>query len=142
MAGYRQETADSLVYYYTHGKTFHYQFNLSYPLTSRFSLEADIQGKEFRGKHLDYYERRSFLSLHYSQRWVLTFLFDQTSDPQVLFFKNRKNWFGIQLEIKFFQANAIRLFYGAMKGGVKCSGGICKFFPPFEGFRLYAIYRL
>jgi peroxiredoxin len=141
VAGYRLETADSLVYYYTHGKTFHYQFNLSYPLTSRFSLEADVQGKEFRGEHMDYYERRSFLSLHYSQRWILTFLFDQTSDPQVLFFKDRKNWLGIQIEIKLFQANAIRIFYGAMKGGVKCSGGICKFFPPFEGFRLDAIFR-
>jgi peroxiredoxin len=141
VAGYRQETTDSLVYYYTHGKTFHYQFNLSYPVTSRFSLEADIQGKEFRGEHLDYYERRSFLSLHYSQKWILTFLFDQTADPQVLFFKDKKNWFGVQVEIKFSQANAIRIFYGAMKGGVKCSGGICKFFPPFEGFRLDAFFR-
>lgn len=141
VAGYRAETADSLVYYYTQGRTFHYQFNLSYPLTGRFSLEADIQGKEFRGEHLDYYEIRSFFSLHYSQRWVLTLLFDRTTDPQVLFFRDKKNWLGVQLEIKFSQANAIRIFYGAMKGGVKCSGGICKFFPPFEGFRMDAIFR-
>jgi peroxiredoxin len=141
VAGYRHETTDSLVYYYTRGKTFHYQFNLSYPLTSRLSLEADMQGKEFRGEHLDYYERRSFFSIHYSQRWVLTFLFDRTSDPQVLFFKDKKNWFGVQVEIKFSQANAVRLFYGAMMGGVKCSGGVCKFFPPFEGFRLDALLR-
>ncbi|UCE40534.1 MAG: TlpA family protein disulfide reductase [Candidatus Aminicenantes bacterium] len=141
IAGYRQETTNSLVYYYTHGKTFHFQFNVSYPLSSQISLEADLQGKEFRGEHLNYYERRSFFSVHYSQRWVVTFLVDQTSDPQVLFFKNKKNWFGVQFEIKFSQANAIRIFYGAMKGGVKCSGGICKFFPPFEGFRLDAILR-
>jgi len=28
-----------------------------------------------------------------------------------------------------------------MKGGVKCSGGVCKFFPPYEGFRLDAMLR-
>lgn len=141
VAGYRSETADSLVYYYTHGGTFHYQFNLSYPLTGRLSMEADIQGKAFRGEHLDYYEIRSFFSVHYSQRWVVTLLLDRTTDPQVLFFRNKKNWLGVQLEIKFSQANAIRIFYGAMKGGVKCSGGVCKFFPPFEGFRMDAIVR-
>jgi peroxiredoxin len=141
VAGYRSETADSLVYYYTHGGTFHYQFNLSYPLTGRLSMEADIQGKDFRGEHLDYYEWRSFLSLHYSQKWILTVSFDRTTDPQVLFFRDKRNWLGVQLEIKFSQANAIRIFYGAMKGGVKCSGGICKFFPPFEGFRMDAIFR-
>jgi len=141
VAGYRSETADSLVYYYTHGRTFHCQFNLSYPLTGRLSMEADIQGKEFRGEHLDYYEMRSFFSVHYSRRWVLTLLFDRTTDPQVLFFRDKKNWLGVQLEIKFSQANAIRIFYGAMKGGVKCSGGVCKFFPPFEGFRMDAILR-
>ena len=59
----------------------------------------------------------------------------------MLFFRNKKNWLGVQLEIKFSQANAIRIFYGAMKGGVKCSGGVCKFFPPFEGFRMDAIVR-
>ncbi len=141
IGGYRKETTDSLIFYYTHGNTYHYQLNLSYPLTAKFSLEADTQGKEFRGENLDYYERRSFLSLHYSKRWVLTFLFDQTNDPQVLFFRDKKNWFGVQLEIKFLQANSVRIFYGAMKGGVKCSGGVCRFFPPFEGFRLDAIIR-
>lgn len=141
LAGYRRENTSSLVFYYTHGNTFHYQFNISYPLTSRLSLEVDLKGKDFQGEHLDYYERRSFLSFHYSPIWIVTLFFDQTNDPEILFFKDKKNWWAAQIEIKFSHANSIRIFYGSNKGGVKCSGGVCKFFPPFEGLRIDAIFR-
>lgn len=141
IAGYREENTSSLVFYYTHGSTFHYQANMSYPLTSRLSLELDFKSKDFRGRNLDYYERRSFLSVHYSPRWIATLFFDQTDDPEILFFKDKKNWLGGQIEIKFTTANSLRLFYGSNKGGVKCSGGVCKFFPPFEGLRIDAILR-
>lgn len=141
IAGYREENTSSLVFYYTHGSTFHYQTNASYPLTSRLSLELDFKSKNFRGRHLDYYERRFFLSLHYSPRWIATLFFDQTNDPEILFFKDKKNWPGVQIEIKFKAANSLRVFYGSNKGGVKCSGGVCRFFPPFEGLRVDAILR-
>ena len=141
IGGYREEDTSSLVFYYTHGSTFHYQLNISYPLTSRLSLEADFKSKDFRGRYLDYYERRSFLSVHYSPRWIATLFFDQTNDPEILFFKDKKNWPGGQIEIKFSNANSVRIFYGSNKGGVKCSGGVCRFFPPFEGLRIDAIFR-
>ncbi len=141
LAGYRKEDTSSLVFYYTHGRTFHYQFNLSYPFNSRISLEADLKGKEFQGEHFDYYERRSFLSLHYSPRLVLTLFFDQTTDPEILFFKDEENWWGGQVEVRFSRANSIKIFYGSNKGGIKCSGGVCKFFPPFEGLRIDALLR-
>ncbi len=142
LAGYRTERTTSLVYYYTHGDTFHYQGNLSYPLTKRLSLELDIEGKDFDGRHLDYYERRSYFSFHYSPRWIVTVFFDQTNDPEILFFKDKRDWWGAQLEIKLFEANAVRIFYGSNKGGVKCAGGVCKFFPPFEGLRIDFIFRI
>jgi peroxiredoxin len=147
LAGYRQEDSSSLIYYYTTGRTFHYQANLSYPFTKRLSLEADLEGKDFRGdlafggKTLNYYERRSYVSLCYSPTWILTVFFDQTTDPEILTYKNRKNWFGGQLEVKFSQANYVRIFVGANKGGVKCAGGVCKFFPPFEGVRVDSVFR-
>lgn len=142
LAGYRNEDTASLVYYYTAGKTFHYQTILSLPLTSRLSLEFDLKGKDFKGKYMDdYYEIRSYFSFHYSPRWILTFLYDKTTDPQVLFFKTKKNWYAAQIEIKFTPSSSLKIFYGANKGGVKCAGGVCKFFPPFEGLRIDAIFR-
>ncbi len=141
LAGSRHEATSSLIYYYTDGRTWYAQVNLSYPLTSRFSLEADFKGKTFSGSHLDYYERDSFMSLLYSPRWALTVFFDQTNDPEILFFKDKRDWWGVQLECRFRQANFIRIYYGSNKGGVKCSGGVCRFFPPFEGLRVDALLR-
>ena len=141
LVGYRSEDTESLVHYYTHGDTLHFQLNLSYPITSRFSLEADTQYKDFTGRHFDYFESRSFLSLHYSPYWILTFMYDKTTDPQVLALKDKEDWFALQLEIKVLSAHVIRISYGATKGGVKCSGGVCRFFPPFEGFRMEANLR-
>jgi peroxiredoxin len=141
LGGYRDEETESLIYYYTAGRTRYFQANLSYPLTQRFSLEADFKAKEFEGRYFDYYERRLFLSFLHSPRWALTIFLDQTNDPEILFFKDKQDWWGIQLEFRFKQANFIRLYYGSNKGGVKCSGGVCKFFPPFEGLRIDAIFR-
>ena len=141
LAGWRNEETDSLIYYYTNGRTIYGQANLSYPLSKRFSLEADFKAKWFAGRNLDYYERRSFLSFFYSPHWILTVFFDQTDDPEILFFKKKRDWWGGQIEIRFTQGNAVRIYYGANKGGVKCSGGVCKFFPPFEGLRIDALLR-
>ena len=56
-------------------------------------------------------------------------------------FKKKENWCGAQVEVKFAHAKSIRVFYGSNKGGVKCAGGVCKFFPPFEGLRVDAVLR-
>jgi len=141
LAGYRKENNSSLIFLSTDGSTFHYQFNISYPLTSRLSIEADWKSKDFKGEYIDYYERRSFLSFHYSPRWIITLFFDQTNDPEVLFIKNKKNWWAGQIEVKILHSNSIRIFLGSAKGAVKCSGGICKLFPSFEGLRIEAILR-
>ncbi len=147
IGGYRNEQASSLVFYYTAGRTFHWQGNLSYPLTRRLSLELDIEAKDFDGtvpfggRFTDYFERRSYLSLSYSPRLILTVLYDRTDDPEILAVKNKKDWWGTQLEIKLSHAKSIRIFYGSNKGGVKCAGGVCKFFPPFEGLRIDGVLR-
>ncbi len=142
LAGYRKEDNSSLVFLSTLGRTFHYQLNISYPLTSRLSVEADWKHKDFKGKYLDYYEIRSFFSFHYSPRWIVTLFFEQSNDPEILFIKGKKNWWAGQIEVKISPANSIQIFYGSTKGAVKCSGGVCRFFPPFEGLRIEAILRL
>jgi peroxiredoxin len=145
LAGYRRETSSSPVFWDTAGRTLHGQGNLSYPLTARLSLEADLEVKDFHGdlafggRFYDYGELRSYFSVHYSPRWIMTALYDWTTDPKILSYKDKKKWWGAQLEWKFSQRSALRIFYGANKGGVKCAGGICRFFPPFEGLRVDAL---
>jgi len=145
LAGYRNETSSSLVFWDTAGRTIHGQGDLSYPLTARLSLEADLEVKrfsgalDFGGQFYDYGERRSYFSVGYSPHWIATVLYDWTTDPKILSYKNKRNWWGGQVEWKFGRSSALRVFYGANKGGVKCAGGICRFFPPFEGLRIDAL---
>jgi peroxiredoxin len=140
LAGYRRENSSD-VFFLTFGKTFHYQFNISYPLTSNVALEFDWKSKDLDGEYIDYFERRSFLSIHYASRMIFTLLFEQTDNPEILFATDKKDWWALQAEWRFAKGNSIRLFYGSTKGGVKCSGGLCRLFPPFKGLRLEVIWR-
>lgn len=147
IAGVRDEAAKSLVFWDTAGTTWHGQGNVSYPLSPRLSLEADLEAKTFRGdlafggKYYVYDEIRSYISLHVSPRWVFTVLYDFTEDPKIMTFKPQHDWWGAQVEFRYAGANAVRVFYGQNKGGVKCAGGICRFFPPFEGLRVDCFIR-
>ena len=69
----------------------------------------------------------------------MTVLYDRTTDPRILSLKDKRDWWGAEVEWKLGQRSALRVFYGSNKGGVKCAGGICKFFPPFEGLRIDAL---
>lgn len=141
LAGYRDEKGAAPYFSLTHGHALHYQFNLTYPLLPQWSLEADWKHKNFKGRFFTYFERRTFLSIHWTRRGVLTLFYDRTTDPETLAFKNKKDWVAVQLELKISSSNVIRLFFGSSKGSVKCSGGICRYFPPFEGVRIEAVFR-
>jgi len=141
LGGYRRENASSQAFTLTFGDTFHYQLNVSYPLNPRLALEFDWASKDFKGKYLDYFERRSFLFLHYASRVIVSLLFERTSNPEVLLLTGKKEWWALQVELRFSNANAIRIFCGSTKGGVKCSGSLCRIFPPFQGLRCEVIWR-
>ncbi len=141
LVGWREESDTSIAFLATDGRTFHDQLNASWPLARTLSLEADWKHKAFDGQYYDYYEIRSYLSLHKSPRWVLTLFFERTTDPVIVFFANKKNWWAGQIEVKLAGAYSLRLFVGSTKGSTKCAGGVCQVFPPFEGVRLEAILR-
>jgi hypothetical protein len=48
---------------------------------------------------------------------------------------------GIFLQWKPDPASVVRLFGGRSKGGLKCSGGVCRIFPDFEGVKLETTLR-
>jgi peroxiredoxin len=141
LAGWRRETATSAAFLRTAGETFHDQLNASWPLGRDWSLEADWKHKVFDGHGYDYYEIRSGLSLHRSPRWVLSALYERTTEPAIVILSGRQNWWAGQFEVRFGGGHSVRLFVGSTKGGMKCTGGVCRLFPPFEGVRLEAFLR-
>jgi thiol-disulfide isomerase/thioredoxin len=141
LAGWRWESATSIAFMSTDGLTFHHQLNANWPLGGSWSLEADWKHKVFDGQDYDYSEIRSGLSLHRSPHWVLSVLYERTTDPAIVFLAGRKNWWAGQLEVRFAGGHSLRLFVGSTKGSMKCAGGVCRLFPPFEGVRLEAFLR-
>jgi hypothetical protein len=141
LAGYRDERGAVPYFSVRHGHTFHYQFNLTYPVLPQWSIEADWKSKDFQGRYFTYFERRAFLSIHWTRRGVLTLFYDRTTDPETLTFKDKTDWVAVQLELKISSSNVIRLFIGSSMGSVKCSGGICRYFPSFEGVRVEVVLR-
>jgi peroxiredoxin len=141
LAGYRWETDTSIAFMSTNGRTVHDQANVNWPLGPGWSLEADWKHKDFDGPDYAYYEIRSALSLHRSPRWVVSALYERSTDPAVVFMSGKENWWAGQLEFRFAGGHAVRLFVGSTKGSMKCAGGVCRLFPPFEGVRLEVFLR-
>ena len=48
---------------------------------------------------------------------------------------------GAFVQLKPDAASLVRLFVGRSKGGLKCSGGVCRIFPDFEGVKLETTLR-
>jgi peroxiredoxin len=141
LAGWRWETDTSVAFMSTDGQTFHDQLNASWPIGGRWSLEGDWKHKVFDGQGYDYSEIRASLSLHRSPRWVVSALYERTTDPAVVFIAGKKNWWAGQVEVRLSGGHSLRLFVGSTKGSMKCAGGVCRLFPPFEGIRLEAFLR-
>ncbi len=141
LAGWRWESATSVAFLSTAGETFHDQVNASWPIGGRWSLEADWKHKVFDGQGYDYSEIRSGLSLHRSPRWVVSALYERTTDPAVVFIAGKKDFWAGEFEVRFAGGHSLRLFVGSTKGSMKCAGGVCRLFPPFKGVRLEAFLR-
>jgi hypothetical protein len=48
---------------------------------------------------------------------------------------NKHNYHAMDVKYRFLNDSYIRLFYGNIRGGVKCIGGVCKEYPEFNGFK-------
>lgn len=108
---------------------------------------ADLQlhwSHEFRDTNIGapslqdtYIEGSSYVSLNLPPRWSLTaqleYRTDVTTDDPL--------FVGGFVQYFFTPASFVRLFAGRSKGGLKCSGGVCRIFPNFEGIRLETTLR-
>ncbi|MGZ5515796.1 MAG: TlpA disulfide reductase family protein [Candidatus Aminicenantales bacterium] len=141
LAGWRWETDTSVAFLSTHGRTFHDQINVSWPIGDGLSLEGDWKHKVFDGPDYDYAEVRVSLALHSSPRWVAAALYERSTDPAVVFATGQVNYWAGQVEVRLAGGHSLRLFAGSTKGSMKCAGGVCRLFPPFKGVRFEAFFR-
>jgi len=54
----------------------------------------------------------------------------------------KQHYFSIGGQYEFMEGGIVRALYGGERAGLKCSGGVCRFFPGFEGGRIELNMRL
>ena len=142
LAGYRVKDTSSPLFFFSDSKTFHYQLNGFYTMVPGLSLEADWKSQDHQAENFGYTENRAFLALHWVSRGIVTLFYERSNDPELMLVTDKTEWWAGQIEVKLSSSNSISAMFGSTKGGVKCSGGVCRAFPSFEGFRLEMIFRL
>lgn len=100
-------------------------------------LPAECVGREpgvrFVAINDDWYEGRLALSLKSTDGFGLTGAWEfYTRQPDCF----DQHYFSIGGQWTFADGCTLRALYGGERAGLKCSGGVCRFFPGFEGGRL------
>jgi hypothetical protein len=69
---------------------------------------------------------------------TVTTTYERTTSP----IEAHENWVFCQLGFHLAHGHEVSLAYGRQRGGLKCSSGVCRVEPEFEGARLSVILRL
>lgn len=144
-AGYRQEQAPLLEEPLTRLRQFHWDIDfyllVDGPHDVQIHWAHEFKTKD-EGTSLEdnYAEGTAYVSWNWAPHWSLTVQFEYANDAASVG-KGNKFWGGY-LQYKFTDSSFIRLFGGAQRGGLKCTGGVCRIFPEFEGVKLEATLRL
>jgi hypothetical protein len=128
-------------YYQFSGPTTHGAARATIPLPQRFGLEAEYRRSQLDGDVVEFCRNKLAISFSRSQMFVLTGVWESSNLPGEVFFAGKENFYYGQLEIKLLKAHLLRVLYGETRGGVKCSGGVCKYIPAFKGVRFEAVIR-
>ena len=87
----------------------------------------------------EWHEGRLALSVISSGGFSVTGAYEfYTRQPTVF----KQHYFSIGGQYQFMEGSVVRALYGGERAGLKCSGGVCRFFPGFEGGRIELEMRL
>jgi len=105
---------------------------LSVTLTGRHRRRAQAEG----GPGQPWSEGEEVLGLDWAQHSSLGFGAEYDTRPGV-----PHRYFNVELAHRPTPATRVALFVGQRRGALRCVGGICRLYPPFEGVRLDVAVR-
>jgi len=82
---------------------------------------------------------KSYLSYSFSPTFIATvhYAWDRSWQGKLA----GENLWGGEIVLQPWDFLTLKAFYGALPGGLVCSGGVCRILPDFEGYKLEATYR-
>ncbi|MBM4372472.1 MAG: hypothetical protein FJ098_12505, partial [Deltaproteobacteria bacterium] len=108
------------------------------PLWSIISLEGTGRFESYRqvpgSFEPDFMIAQAALTLNVAP-WVSVAGMYEYSDQPPVVAPNHKHHLAAQVTYRFLPGSWLKVFFGSTRGGLKCSGGVCRVFPPFDGMR-------
>ncbi len=139
-AGYRVDDRDGDAF--GADQQIHGDAALRAPLVPGFQGELNISGEYYlwgvnEFQQTDYVEIESGWTIQRGSQVALTWYTDFTTNPLIDSSGNLNDalYGALELQVKPTSALTLKLFGGAYKAGIRCSGGQCRTLPGFEGAR-------
>ena len=104
-----------------------------------FFIEAGYEHNLISSDTSDYYDHAASLSIGKPELFVLSVRYERRNRvPDWLIPKlgDETGWPMVELSLDLTNRHNLRLRVGAEKGGLVCSGGVCRFEEPFKGVKL------
>ena len=139
-AGYRGEATDRWI---------HAEFFASAPILPQHSVAATVMWRQYQG--LAIYEGTTYGSQLFSVTYAwsplltVTGTYEHSNEPFAGSTGDsvvsggggkRENFPAVEVTVRPMETLAVTAFWGATKGGLQCSGGICRQVPAFDGLRV------
>ncbi len=116
---------------YTHLKNLYIQSDLD---ISPLSIEIFSRIDRFKEDSINYFKTTFNSTVYLSERFNIQFLFEYAT-RKIPRYNFENLWPGIEVSWDINGGN-ISLFYGKQRGGLVCSGGMCRITPRFNGLKL------
>jgi hypothetical protein len=117
----------------------HLLADVSQKLFGPYSLEVFFSGLRVGQEKFHWFEGRASLALRSTARWSAFVAYEfYTAAPAVY----DPHYISAGGQWEFLPGSFLRALYGGERAGLKCVGGVCRFFPGFEGGRLELAMQL
>ncbi|MFH1529470.1 MAG: DUF6029 family protein [Pseudomonadota bacterium] len=129
-----KESTDS-IHDYT---MWHVDADVTFPIWRRLSMEVSGRYESYKWEQgysePDFSIAQSNATLNIAP-WISIAGMYEYSDQPPVFAPNYNHHYAGAITYRFMPGSWLRVFYGSTRGGLKCSGGVCRVFPPFNGLK-------
>jgi hypothetical protein len=117
----------------------HLLLDVSQKLAGPWSTEVFFSGLRVGEEHFSWLEGRAALSVRHTAGWSAFGAYEfYTAAPEVF----DTHYFSVGGQWEPWRGTFLRALHGGERAGLKCVGGVCRFFPGFEGTRLELAMQL
>jgi len=129
--GYRMEDFE-----FTKENMYHFEGDLHFPLYGPHSMElaGRLEAYERPDQKVEYSIVQGTATYSWAPWLGLSFTYEYSDQPGGIA-EASGHFYSGEAIFRFLQGSYAKVFAGTSRGGLKCAGGMCRTFPPFEGVK-------